>query len=77
MINIGVVGYGYWGPNTVRNFNSVDRARGHSRLSGWVDTLAYLCEQPSGLQLQIKARQATREIPNMNIRFEDYMWSRR
>ena len=57
--------------------NSVDRARGHSRLAGWVDTLAYLCEQPSGLQLQIKARQATRELPNMNLRFEDYMWSRR
>ena len=21
MINIGVIGYGYWGPNLVRNFN--------------------------------------------------------
>jgi predicted dehydrogenase len=27
MINIGVIGYGYWGPNVVRNFNSVDGAR--------------------------------------------------
>lgn len=27
MINIGVVGYGYWGPNIVRNFNSVDGAK--------------------------------------------------
>jgi predicted dehydrogenase len=26
MINIGVVGYGYWGPNIVRNFNRVDNA---------------------------------------------------
>ncbi len=27
MINIGVVGYGYWGPNIVRNFNSLNDAR--------------------------------------------------
>ena len=26
MVNIGVVGYGYWGPNIVRNFNAVDGA---------------------------------------------------
>ncbi|MGD0884049.1 MAG: Gfo/Idh/MocA family oxidoreductase [Thermodesulfovibrionales bacterium] len=24
MINIGVIGYGYWGPNIVRNFNSIE-----------------------------------------------------
>jgi predicted dehydrogenase len=27
MINISVVGYGYWGPNIVRNFNSIKDAR--------------------------------------------------
>jgi predicted dehydrogenase len=27
MINIGVIGYGYWGPNIVRNFNTIDEAR--------------------------------------------------
>ena len=27
MINIGVVGYGYWGPNIVRNFNGCNDAR--------------------------------------------------
>jgi len=26
MINIGVIGYGYWGPNIVRNFNAVENA---------------------------------------------------
>lgn len=26
MINIGVIGYGYWGPNIVRNFNRADGA---------------------------------------------------
>ena len=27
MIGVGVVGYGYWGPNLVRNFNEVPDAR--------------------------------------------------
>lgn len=55
--------------------SSVDRARGHSRLTGWVDTLCYLAEQPTGVQLQFKARQATRELRNLNIQFQNYNWS--
>src|SRR5262249_37386475 len=27
MIGVGVIGYGYWGPNLVRNFQEVDGAR--------------------------------------------------
>ncbi len=27
MIRMGVVGYGYWGPNIVRNFNSIDGSK--------------------------------------------------
>ena len=27
MIGIGVIGYGYWGPNLVRNFNELSDAR--------------------------------------------------
>jgi predicted dehydrogenase len=27
MINIGVIGYGYWGPNIVRNFHSLSKAK--------------------------------------------------
>ncbi len=27
MIHIGVIGYGYWGPNIVRNFNGIEGAR--------------------------------------------------
>ena len=27
MINLGVIGYGYWGPNIVRNFNAVEDTR--------------------------------------------------
>ena len=54
--------------------SSVNRARGHSRLAGWVDTLVYLAEQPTGVQLQIKARQASHEIHNINVIFENYLW---
>ena len=28
MIKIGVIGYGYWGPNLVRNFAEAPRAAG-------------------------------------------------
>jgi predicted dehydrogenase len=27
MIRVGVIGYGYWGPNIVRNFSAVDQSR--------------------------------------------------
>ena len=27
MINVGIIGYGYWGPNVARNFNSSEGAR--------------------------------------------------
>ena len=27
LLRVGVIGYGYWGPNIVRNFNSQDQAR--------------------------------------------------
>jgi len=56
---------------------SVNRARGHSRLTGWADTLIYMVEQPSGVQLQFSSRQSTRELYNVNIEFEDYLWRRR
>ena len=26
MLNVGVIGYGYWGPNLVRNFQETDTA---------------------------------------------------
>ncbi len=57
--------------------SSVERARGHSSLTGWADTLVYMAEQPTGVQLQIKSRQATREISNINITFNNYVWSQR
>ncbi|MDD5433934.1 MAG: Gfo/Idh/MocA family oxidoreductase, partial [Nitrospira sp.] len=27
MLNVGVIGYGYWGPNIVRNFNGIEGSR--------------------------------------------------
>jgi predicted dehydrogenase len=30
LLNIGVIGFGYWGPNLVRNFSAVPDARVHS-----------------------------------------------
>ncbi len=27
MINVGIIGYGYWGPNLVRNFAELSRAK--------------------------------------------------
>ena len=27
MLNVGIIGYGYWGPNIVRNFSSIEGVR--------------------------------------------------
>ena len=60
----------------ILNPSSVSKARGHSRLTGWVDTLLYMAEIGNGVQLQIKARQSIHDIPNINIQFRDYQWTR-
>tara|TARA_R100001530_G_scaffold134831_1_gene110541 strand:- start:172 stop:909 length:738 start_codon:yes stop_codon:yes gene_type:complete len=58
--------------------SSVDRVRGHSRLTGYVDTLMYMAEQPNdGVQLQIKSRQAVNDPQPVNIAFNNYQWLRR
>lgn len=49
MLNIGVIGYGYWGPNIVRNFNGVDGAK-----------VVTLCDLNEGV-----LRKATRLYPAM------------
>jgi len=59
------------------NPSTVSRARGHSRLTGWVDTLVYMAEQPAGVQLQFKARQSIHELHNVNIRFQNHNWELR
>jgi predicted dehydrogenase len=44
MISIGVIGYGYWGPNLVRNFNQVDGAR-----------VAVVCDKQPARRAQVEA----------------------
>jgi RecA-family ATPase len=72
--NCSIVIVHHTNKNILNNTNTTNMARGHSRLAGWVDSLVYMAEQPTGIQLQIKARQATREVPNINIRFSNYLW---
>src|SRR6266481_10148593 len=40
MIGIGVIGYGYWGPNLVRNFFELDGAKVRAVCDGKAERLA-------------------------------------
>lgn len=56
----------------------MDKARGHSKLVGWVDTVLMLVNQPSGKQLQFgKTRHAPFQLRSMNIVFDEYNWGLR
>ncbi len=44
-LNIGVIGYGYWGPNLVRNFAELDGARMHSVADLSTDALAKVAKR--------------------------------
>lgn len=56
----------------------MDKVRGHTKLTGWVDTVLYMVRQPTATQLQFgKTRHATSELHSQNILFEDYLWSLR
>jgi Predicted dehydrogenases and related proteins len=50
MIKIGVVGYGYWGPNIVRNFNSVEGAEVTAVCDKNIETLKKLTLSNPGLK---------------------------
>jgi RecA-family ATPase len=53
----------------------MDRARGHSKLTGWVDTILYMIKQPTGVQIQFgKTRHAMTEIRPLNIVFQNNTW---
>lgn len=54
------------------------RARGTTKLVGWVDSVVRLVEQPKGRQLQFeKYRMSAYELHPLNVQFEDYMWTLR
>ena len=44
MIGIGIIGYGYWGPNLVRNFSQADGAR-----------VVSVCDQRAARRAQVEA----------------------
>jgi RecA-family ATPase len=48
-----------------------------TRLAGWADTLVNMVKQPTGVQLQVDARQSDHEVAPINIRLEDDIWVRR
>jgi len=53
----------------------MDKARGHTKLTGWVDTIVHLVNQPTGKQVQFgKTRHAPFQIHPMNVEFVDYLW---
>lgn len=49
-INVGVVGYGYWGPNVVRNFNASDKARVLTICDSQADRVARAMRQYPGIK---------------------------
>lgn len=51
MIKVGIVGYGYWGKNLVRNFNGLDSC-----------DLVYVCEKNASL-----AEKCTKLYPNIKV----------
>ncbi len=58
MFSIGVIGYGYWGPNIVRNFSSLDGARVHSVCDSSEEAL----KRASKAYPQISTTRDTRDV---------------
>ena len=62
------------------SLSPMDRARGHTKLTGWVDSILYVVSQgrSAGKQLQFgKVRLAPFQIFSKNIMFEDYVFKLR
>jgi predicted dehydrogenase len=51
MLNIGVIGYGYWGPNIVRNFSSIEGAR-----------LTIICDRDQSIVKKLKIQSNGTEV---------------
>ncbi|MGA3187013.1 MAG: Gfo/Idh/MocA family oxidoreductase [Bryobacteraceae bacterium] len=51
MVKIGVIGYGYWGPNLVRNFMECERAKVVAVSDGSADRLALAGRRAPGAKL--------------------------
>ncbi|MDB4870314.1 MAG: oxidoreductase domain protein [Gemmatimonadales bacterium] len=55
MINIGVIGYGYWGPNLVRNFAEVPGCRVHSVCDSRAERLNLIASRYPGVKITTDA----------------------
>jgi predicted dehydrogenase len=54
MLRVGVIGYGYWGPNLVRNFSALEQAK-----------VEIICDQnPSALKRAVKAYPGVTAVSN-------------
>ena len=51
MINVAIIGYGYWGKNLVRNFNALD-----------ICEVTYVCEKDA-----TKAQKCIKLYPKINV----------
>ena len=49
-MNVAIIGYGYWGPNLLRNFNAINDCKVHSLCDLNTDRLAFAQKQYPGLQ---------------------------
>lgn len=55
--------------------SAMDKSRGHTKLTGWVDTILYMVKQPNSTQVQFgKTRHSRRELHSIQVVFEDYNW---
>jgi predicted dehydrogenase len=55
MIRVGVIGYGYWGPNVVRNFADAPRARVHSICDARADRIERAAARYPGVKVTTRA----------------------
>ena len=61
MIKVGVIGYGYWGPNLVRNFMEAQGS-----------TVVAVCDQRSERLVQLQTRYPTiKTVDNSSVLFKD------
>lgn len=55
MIRVGIIGYGYWGPNVVRNFADAPRARVHSICDTRADRIERAAARYPGVKVTTRA----------------------
>lgn len=62
MVNIGVIGYGYWGPNLVRNFVNSDNCRVKKVVDGRADRLKAINKLYPSIETSLNAEDIFNDI---------------